>query len=617
MRVYLRIIKYIKPYWAHLLGSILCIFFFTIFSSASLISIMPFLKTIFTPAQENPTILSEEAPEEKDISLLPGVLLDLKVRFRRGIDRLLGEDKGVALQRICLIIIAVIFFQNLFGYLQRYFMAYVEQGVIRDLRNDIYRHLNDMSLSYFNRTQTGVLISRITNDVSLINGGISASFVTLIKNPLLILAYLSLAFFFSWRLTLTALAVLPFSFFIIAKLGLKLRKESTASQEKMAGVTSILQETLSGVRIVKAFAMENFEIRRFANKTNEYFKTLLRITRVRNLASPLTEFLGTIVGVAILWFGGRQVLQGNMLAPEEFITFLFIIFSLMQPVKELGSVNNRIQEALAAGSRVFQVIDLKPEVKNPPNAVKIDRFEDSIKFINVSFSYDGCEKVLDGINLEVRKGQIIAIVGPSGGGKSTLVDLIPRFYDPTEGCILIDGRDLREIDLFSLRRLMGIVTQETFLFNDTVRNNIAYGLEDLPLERVIEAAKAANAHEFIQKLPQGYDTVIGERGVKLSGGQRQRLAIARAILKNPPILILDEATSALDTEAELLVQEAIERLMRNRTSFVIAHRLSTVQNADEIIVLNKGKIVQKGPHRELIQQEGLYRKLYQLQFKDY
>ncbi|MCG3120819.1 MAG: Lipid A export ATP-binding/permease protein MsbA [bacterium] len=617
MKTYRRILRYVKPYWTSLTGSLLCIFAFTLLSSASLISVVPLLNTLFNVTQHSPAPPNAQ-PETGQLPETLGQKLNaLKAELTA---RLFGGDPRQALLRLCGVILVLIFLKSVFEYLQAYAMAHVEQGVIKDLRYDLYRHLNELSLSYFNRTRTGQLISRITNDVTLVNGGVSAGFVTLIKNPLLILAYLAMALYLSWRLTLVALIILPTSMGIIGYIGARLRKASTLSQEKMGEVTSVLQETISGVRVVKAFAMEEFELRKFQRVARDYFKSLLHITRVSKLAGPLTEFLSAIVGVGILWFGGQQVLAGAGLSSGEFMLFLLAIFSLMQPIKELSSVNSRLQEAAAAGERIFEILDLEPEVISLPGAKKISGFDHGIQFEKVTFAYSNEEiaaptVVLRDISVAVKKGEILALVGPSGAGKSTLVDLLPRFYDPQQGRIWLDGIDLREIDVKSLRRLMGIVTQETILFHDTVRNNIAYGLQDVAEEKIRQAAQAANAHRFITELPQGYETVIGERGVKLSGGQRQRLAIARALLKNPPILILDEATSALDSESEMLVQQAIERLMVNRTSFVIAHRLSTILHAHQIIVLDQGRIVQRGTHEELLAQAGVYQKLYHMQFR--
>ncbi len=616
MKIYFRILKYLRPYWLSLTGSLICILFFTLFSSASLVSIIPFLDTIFTRPQ--PAVVEEQvvATVETAPDITPASIRGRVDALKdKAYQQLQGSDQRDSLKRLCIFIIIMIFLRGFFDYFQAYLMAGVEQGIIRDIRNDLYRHINRLSLSYFSRTRTGQIISRITNDVTLVNGGVSASFVTLIKNPLLILAYLGIAVYLSWRLTLIALVVAPFSMVIIGWIGLKLRKESTISQERMADLTSVLQETVAGQRVVKAFAMEPFEIRKFTNEAQRYYQTLLRITRTRNLASPLTEFLGTLVAVGILWFGGQQVLAGQMLSPEAFIGFLVMVFSLMQPIKELSSVHNRIQEAMAAAERIFEVLDLQPAIQNAAQPYAIDDFQETIEFRDVSFSYGRGEAVLQDISITIRKGEILAIVGPSGAGKSTFVDLLPRFYDPQKGAIYLDGRDLRDLELSHLRGLMGIVTQETILFNDTVRNNIAYGLTDKSMAEIINAAQVANAHVFISEMPQGYETNIGERGVTLSGGQRQRLAIARAVLKNPPILVLDEATSALDTESEILVQQAIERIMRHRTSFVIAHRLSTILNADRIIVLDKGRMVEAGVHDELVKQEGLYQKLYNMQFR--
>ncbi len=611
MKTYWRILRYVRNYWFHLGASLTSILFFTLFSSASLVAIIPLLQVIFRAGRiQGDAGLPQVAPAAGN------ELVQTIERWRAAAEEwLLSGGQVDALEKVCIMIVVLIVLKGLFGYLQAYFMAYVEQAVMRDIRNDLYRHINRLSLPFFNRTRTGQLISHITNDVNLVNNGVSATFVTLIKNPLLIFANLGLAFYLSWQLTLAALVILPVSSVIIGGIGLRLRKASTRSQEKMADVTSILQESIAGMRIVKAFAMEQFEIRRFMRETEAYFRTLLRITRVRNLASPITESLGALVGVGILWVGGKQVIAGSILGPEEFIAFLVLIFSLMQPLKELSSVTTRLNEALAAGDRIFALLDTEPDIVEKPGAVELVAFEKEIVFDKVNFAYEKGKPVLQDISFRVDKGQILALVGPSGGGKSTLVDLIPRFYEPDSGTITIDGTDIREVTLASLRGLMGIVTQETILFNDTIRNNIAYGLADVDDARVEEAARVANAHRFIRTMSEGYDTMIGERGVKLSGGQRQRIAIARAVLKNPPILILDEATSALDTESELLVQEAIERLMQNRTTFVIAHRLSTILHADQILVISSGRIVERGTHEQLLGLDGTYKNLYNMQFR--
>jgi subfamily B ATP-binding cassette protein MsbA len=606
---FLRVLKYVRPYWKQLALSVFFTILFSIFSGVSIYLAIPLLETLFS--QDYISALNK-------LGSSSGFLSDLKNTFFSFLFRyVFSGTHSEALIKICLVIVVAFFFKDISGYLQGYFMAYVEQGLVKDIRNEVYRHMHTLSLGYFTSERTGNLISRITNDVNIINTGISATFLNLVREPLLIAVFLVIAISINWRLTLISLLVLPFALYFISKLGLRLHKESRISQERMADITSVLQETISGVKVVKAFGMEEFENKKFQTQTWRYFKSLLKITRIRNLASPITEFLSVVAGVVIIWYGGMQVLELGTMRASEFLTFLIAIFQIMPPVKELTSVNNRIQESTSAAKRVFEILDIEPDIKEAPNAIELKEFKDEIVFENVWFSYNGTKNgdfILKGINLKVKKGEILAIVGPSGAGKSTLVDLIPRFYDPTEGRILIDGIDLRMIKIKSLRDKIGIVTQETILFNDTIRNNIAYGLEDCPIDKIIEVAKAANAHDFIMQLPNGYDTVIGERGMKLSGGQRQRISIARALLKNPPILILDEATSNLDAESEILVQEAIERLMQNRTVFVIAHRLSTIRNADRIIVIDNGRIVQEGKHEELIHQDGLYKKLYEMQF---
>ncbi len=612
LKTYLRIVRYAFPYWKHIGISIICTVIFSLFSGASIYLFIPLLDILFR--QENGAAASQGGEGLPIPFGLGPALSELKKAF---ISVVFSGSQLDALSRICFIIVLAFLLKNLFGYLQSYFMSYAEEGVIKDLRNALYRHLHHLPLGYFTNERTGKLISRITNDVTVINGGVSAFFVTMIREPLLILVFLGLAFAISWKLTLVSLLVFPFSLTIISWIAIRLHKERGVSQERLADITSVLQETISGVKVVKAFGMEEFENKKFKDQTHRYFSSLVKLSRMRDLASPTTEVLSVLAGAVIIWYGGRQILLDHSLNASEFLSFLFIIFQIMPPIKELTNVNNRIQEASAAGDRIFEILDTEPSIRSKPGAEKIDGFRSSIEFRNVSFSYNGPEAgVLRNISLRINKGEVIAIVGPSGSGKTTLVDLIPRFYEPHSGVIMIDGIALGEVDVRSLRAQIGIVTQETILFNDTVRSNIAYGLDDCPIEKIRNAAIAANAHDFITAMPDGYDSVIGERGVKLSGGERQRLSLARAILKNPPILILDEATSALDTESEIMVQEAIDHLMSGRTSIVIAHRLSTIQHADRIIVLDDGCIVETGTHSTLIgNQTGMYKKLYDLQFR--
>lgn len=617
MNTYLRIISYVKPYWKHLVLTFLFTIFYALLNGASVYLTIPLLDTLF---QESATKkVQQQTQIEQAKSFLPDWVQDFQHSVTQTFNNyILSGDKADVLIKICIVILIAFLFKNIFAYLQGYFMAYVEYGAMKDLRDEAYRHLHKLPISYFKRERVGNLISRFTNDVNIVQSSISATFSNLIKEPLTIIVFLGIALSISWQLTLFALIILPFSMAIIAWIGFKLRRQTTKLQEKLADITSILQETISGVKIVKAFGMEEFENKRFMKETREFFRLVLRIVRVRNASSPLTEFLSVIVGAFIIYYGGLLVLEKNTITASQFLGFLFAIFQMMPPIKELSSVNNRIQEASAAGDRIFEILDTEPDIKNATDAVELREFKNSIHFRNVSFKYEDSEEwVLKDINFSVNKGEIIALVGPSGGGKSTLVDLIPRFYDPTEGSIVLDEVDIRNYTLQSLRAKMGIVTQETFLFNTTIRENIAYGLTDCPNDKIIEAAKTANAHNFIMEMPQQYETIIGERGVKLSGGQRQRLTIARALLKNPEIMIFDEATSALDNESEILVQEAIERLMKNRTTFVIAHRLSTIRNATKIIVIDRGKITQLGTHEQLIADEkGLYKKLYEMQFRD-
>lgn len=620
MRILRRVFSYIRPYWKYLLISILCTVMFTALSGTTVWLLTPLMRTVFLSQEMTaPDSTAGEEPDSQELEItgksfnLSGLREQIQSRTYT---LFAGENPLDTLKRLCLAILLVILLRNLFSYFQAYFITFLKEGIIRDVRNELFSHLQFLSLHYFHGRRSGQLISRILNDTVTLNETVNISFSVLIRDPLMVLIYLFIVVLINWKLTLVIMAVLPLSLYLVTRIGRKLRTYSTRSLEKLSNITSILQETFSGIRIVKAFGMEPVEINKFQRETNRYFRTMLKRVRVRSLAGPVNEFLGTAAGVLILWYGGRQVLRGDIMGPEEFMTFIIAIFLLMQPIKSLSKVHNRIQEGLAAAERVFRVLDTPARIRQAPDALEVADFQSSIRYRDVVFSYDGGEPVLDHIDLEIQRGEVVALVGASGVGKSTMADLLPRFYDPQEGSVELDGVDVRKISIRSLRRLFGVVTQETILFNDTVYNNIAYGAEGAGRDEIMKAARAANADDFIGELPQGYETEIGDRGAKLSGGQRQRIAIARALLKNPQILILDEATSALDSEAEIYVQQALDRLMKNRTALVIAHRLSTIQNADRIVVLDGGRIAQIGRHEDLIRQEGIYKKLYELQFQE-
>lgn len=613
MKDYFRLLSYLKPHLKYLVPAMIFMLLFAGMSGFSITMIVPFTKIVFSKPGEvsKPALEQKESPEKEKESLLVILPQTLKEKFNQII---LGKTQLETLGRFCILVFLIFLIKNLFWYAQSYLIVRVEQGVIMDIRNKLYAHFHLLPLEYFHGQRTGVLISRITNDITLVRGAVANGFAETLRQGFLMLVYLFLVFWASWKLAFIAILLFPPAILIIGKFGRKVKKSSVLTQEKMGNMTSVLQETISGIRVVKAFVMEKFEIKKFVDTSRDYFKTMIKLTRIGSLAPPLTEILGVTGAVLILWFAGKDILAGN-LDPGRFFLFLFATLSLMQPVRAISNLNIDIQQGLAAAKRIFEVLDTQPKIKNRPDAVKIESLDKNVAFEKVYFSYDGDKKVLSDINFEVKAGEVAALVGPSGAGKSTLMDLLIRFYDPIKGEIKIDGIDLRRVELGSLRNLMGIVTQETILFNDTVWNNIAYGHENASEKRVYDAARAANAHDFIQATPQGYQTIIGDRGVKLSGGEKQRLAIARALFKNPPILIFDEATSSLDSESEALVQEAIDRLMKGRTVFVIAHRLSTIQNVDMIVVLEHGRIVQMGDHKSLLEQGGLYKRLYDMQFR--
>jgi subfamily B ATP-binding cassette protein MsbA len=524
------------------------------------------------------------------------------------VDKNVNELKVLALQ-----LLGVFLARAFFDYWQEYLIRYAGQQAVADMRQSLYEHLQTLSLSFFTRTPTGVLISRITNDVNLVQGAVSSAITGLLKHPLTIIGLAGVAFYRDWRLALIAFVILPSAIIPIYRFSRKIRRVSIKGLQMMARLTSLIQETTTGIRIVKAFNMEGYEKERFREENARYVRQIMKRVRVRALSSPVMEVIGGVVVCLIVFLGSYYVSQGYSLG--KLSSFLGALLLVYRPMKSLVQTNNMVQEGLAAGERIFELLDEKPHVTEQDGDKPLTRIERSIEFKGVHFMYEQ-DWVLRDINLKVNVGDVVALVGSSGGGKTTLVNLIPRFYDVTKGRILIDGIDIRGLSVRSLREQIGIVTQQTILFNDTAKNNIAYGSLARSEEEIIDAAKAANAHDFILNLPEGYDTVIGEQGVKLSGGERQRIAIARALLKNPPILILDEATSSLDSESELEVQKALEKLMAHRTVFVIAHRLSTIRKAGRILVVQEGRIVEEGDHKYLMSLEGEYRRLHRMQFRD-
>ena len=511
-------------------------------------------------------------------------------------------------------VVVIYLLKGVCSYSQTILMSFIGQRIVADLRNNLYKQIQMQSLSFFTKNPTGILMSRITNDVGYVQGAVSEAVTSLLKDSFTLIGLVFVIFYRDWQLAIIAMFVFPLTIYPISKFGKKMRSIATRTQVTMGSLTTLLQETIAGTRIVKAFSMEDYENQRFGRENEHLFTLALKSVSVTAISSPFMEFLGGIGIAMIIFYGGYQVIK-DVSTPGTFFSFLTALIMLYEPVKRLTNVNNTIQQGIAGAKRVFSIIDIAPDIRNNANAVPLPKISQGIDIQNVTFRYEETP-VLKNINLSIKSGEVVAFVGMSGGGKTTLVNLILRFYDVTEGRILIDGYDIRDVTIESLRGQIGIVTQQTILFNDTVRNNIAYGDIEKTDEDIIRAAKAANAHDFITNLTNGYDTIIGEQGTKLSGGERQRISIARALLKDAPILILDEATSSLDTEAEIEVQDALEALMKGRTTLIIAHRLSTIRNADRIIVLAKGKIVEEGTHESLLNKRGEYYKFYNMQFKD-
>ncbi|MDP2941551.1 MAG: ABC transporter ATP-binding protein, partial [Candidatus Omnitrophota bacterium] len=592
MREYLKLLKFIRPYLGLFSLASLCMLFSSFFDGVSLGMLIPFVDRVFT---------------NKKI-VLPAKLPDFLAAW---VDKINNTPADTLLMYMIIALITLFLLKGFFGYWQSYLMSDLGQKVVRDIRNKLYSHLQYLSLDYFTHKRGGEMISRITNDVKLVENAVSYGSTDLVYQTGLVVIYLALTVFLYYKLALISLILVPLITFPIVRVGKILRKLSRGAQEKMADINSLLHETIIGTRIVKAFNMEDYEVEKFSRVNHGYYKLAMKSIRRILILSPLTDFLGVLAAALIIYWGGKDIISGRI-SFGVFGVSMGALLSLIRPFKKLSQVNSINQQAMAASERIYEVLETQASVLDKPKARELSGFKETISFQGVNFSYAETP-ILSEINLEVRKGMMLAIVGPSGSGKSTLVDLIPRFYDPKKGSIFIDGIDIKEASLKSLRRQIGLVTQETILFNDTIRANIAYGKQGAGQEEIEQAAIQAYAHEFICHLPLGYETVIGDRGMRLSGGERQRIAIARALLKDPPILILDEATSQLDSQAERIVQSALDRLMQGRTVFVIAHRLSTIRNAHQIIVLDKGRIVEQGSHAELLASEGHYKRLYQLQ----
>jgi subfamily B ATP-binding cassette protein MsbA len=570
--VYRRVLEFIKPHWVRLLIAMVCMILVSALTAAMAYLIKPVIDEIFM---------------EKDVSRL---------------------------NVLPFVIVLVFFLKGACEFGQSYLMNRVGNSIVKQIRDRLYSHIQKLSLSFFHKQGTGILMARILNDVGILKEMVSSAVTGVLKECSNVVFLLGLVFYQNWQLAFIAIAVLPFCSIPIVKFGKRMRGLSTRCQESAADVSTLLHETLTGARIVKAFGMEEYESGRFFEKTLQWFRYEMKAVRVRAISSPVMALLGGVGIAFVVWYGGAQVVAGTS-TPGTFISFITAVMLLYEPIRKLSPLNNMIQEGLAAAVRIFEMLDTQSDIRDRQGAMALEPGHHCVTFKHVFFRYED-QMVLRDINLEANQGEVIALVGMSGGGKTTLVNLIPRFYDVADGAILVDGRDIRDLTVASLRSRIGIVTQEPILFNDTIRNNIAYGNLNASESDIVAAAKAAYAYDFVRGFPEGFDTIVGERGARLSGGEKQRICIARALLKDAPILILDEATSSLDTESEQAVQRALENLMKGRTTFVIAHRLSTIRNADRIVVVVNGRIVEEGRHEELLARQGEYYKLYEMQFQD-
>ncbi|MCK0159907.1 ABC transporter ATP-binding protein [Allomuricauda sp. F6463D] len=604
MNYFKKILRFAKPYKIYAFLNIVANIFYALFATLAMVSLFPMLAVLF-----NQTERVETAPTFNGIGGAKDYVSEYLNFF---VTQKAGENEGEALVFMVILVITMFFLKNLFGYLAMYFITFLRNGVLKDLRNELYDKTIDLPISYYSEKRKGDTIARITSDVLEIQHSFLSILELIVREPLTLLFTILAMLSISSKLTIFVFIFLPVSGYLISLIGKSLKRKSDKVQKEQGYFLSILEETLGGLRVIKAFNAESKFSRTFRKSTSRFYKFSNSLLNRQNLASPTSEFFGIAAIGVILWYGGKMVLIDKTLQPELFITYMGLAYQILTPAKAISKASYGVKKGNAAAERVIEILETENPISEIDNAVDKLSFDNGIVLENISFKYED-DYVLKEFNLEVNKGKTIALVGQSGSGKSTVANLVTRFYDVNKGEILIDGTNIKEITKKSLRGLMGLVTQDSILFNDSVKNNIALGKENASMDEIIEASKVANAHDFIMELPHGYDTNIGDSGNKLSGGQKQRLSIARAVLKNPPIMILDEATSALDTESERLVQDALEKMMQNRTSIVIAHRLSTIQNADTIVVMSKGKIVEEGTHEQLMKSAKSYKKLVEMQ----
>ena len=599
--IYKRLGSLIIPFWPALLLSTISAIIYVVFNSLSIWLTASLINNILTDFDQ---LVSGHMKSSQNINSLNDQL-----KYWTN-ELILRETPKETLKTLCLTILIVFIVKNIFLYVKNLALTFVQFNLITQIRNNLFDHFHKLSISFFDKNRSGELTSILVNDVSNMRIALGTSFHKVFIEPINIISFILILFIINIKLATIALFILPITSFIILLIGRSIRRKSKRTAEQIAGIMGRITEILNSIRVVKAFGNEDYESRRFKKEQSKYYSLITRRAKLKLTASPITETIGAIIGVLLLWIGGLDVLVLKTMNSEDFIRFILIMFSVLGPIRLLSNVSIQLQMGIASAERVFKVLDTKAEVPEKRDPIKIDTFRESIEFKNVGFFYENNDSVLKDVSFNIEKGKMVAIVGPSGAGKSTIADLISRFYDVKSGSILLDGNDLRDISIQTLRNNLGIVTQETILFDETIEFNIAYGKIDYSEDELVEAAKAANAYNFINDQPNGFHTIIGEKGLKLSGGQRQRIAIARAILRNPPILILDEATSSLDTNSEREVQMAIDNLMRERTTVVIAHRLSTIKQSDLIIVLEDGKVVEHGNHVNLIKNNGLYCQLY-------